>query len=170
LGVGFLGGRDGPRHGIGSDPPDGQDGGDRTQGDESAETPRSSVRHVTSAHLLAFAVAVGAIGALTLAAGWAALGRRISRSIVDAGVVIVLVAVGLGAASGLILPTQGPGPADPLHALYAVAALLTVPVARLIGARRDPPRGRDTGRGLGRWLLAGGAITLGLLVRLWQTG
>jgi hypothetical protein len=125
---------------------------------------------VTTIHDLAFVAAAIATGALTLAAAWAALGRGILRSIVDAGVVIVLIAVGVGAATGLILPTQGPGPTDPLHALYAVAAAVAVPVARVIGARRDPPRDRATGRGLARWLVAGGLITLGLLFRLSQTG
>jgi hypothetical protein len=125
---------------------------------------------VTTAHLVAFALTVGAVGALTLTAAWAAVGRRISRSIVDAEVVMVLVAVGVGAVSGLVLPTQGPGPTDPLHALYAVAVLVAVPVARIVGARRDPSRGIDTGRGLGRWLAAGGLVTAGLLFRLAQTG
>ena len=105
-----------------------------------------------------------------LAAGWAALGRRVSRSLVDAGIVIVLVAVGVGALTGLSLPLAGAGPRDPLHALYAAAAMVSLPIARVIGARRDPPRDAATGRGLARWLIAGALVTLGLLFRLWQTG
>ena len=102
----------------------------------------------------------------------AALGLRISRSIVDVIIVIVLVAVGLGVVTGpvILLSAQGAGPGDPLHALYAAAAALTLPLARMVGARRDPPVGRAMSRGLGRWSSAGAVIMLGILFRLWQTG
>ena len=57
-----------------------------------------------------------------------------------------------------------------LHALYAGVAVVALPIARVVGARRDPPAGRTTSRGIGRWLVAGSLVTLGILLRLWMTG
>jgi hypothetical protein len=80
--------------------------------------------------------------------------------------------VGLGVLTGAIrvLAAQGAGPRDPLHALYAAAAAITLPVSRVVGGRRDPPRGLTTSRGIGRWVSAGSVVMLGILLRLSQTG
>jgi hypothetical protein len=54
-------------------------------------------------------------------------------------------------------------PSDPLHFLYAVIALATVPLLRYTAGRRGSPR-------IGWWVAAGGLVTLGSLLRLWVTG
>jgi hypothetical protein len=58
---------------------------------------------------------------------------------------------------------SGRGPADPLHFVYAMVALVALPVVRLEAMRRRSTR-------VGWWVCAGGLITLGALLRLWATG
>ena len=131
---------------------------------------RGTVRRVTPVHVILAAIAAGGTVTLLVAAALAASGRPILRTLVDALLVIVLTAIVAGAATGGVLLAVGPGPADVLHALYAGVAVVALPIARVVGARRDPPAGRTTSRGIGRWLVAGSLVTLGILLRLWMTG
>jgi hypothetical protein len=121
-------------------------------------------------HAILATIAAGSVAALGIAAVPAAAGRPVSRTLIDALLVIVLTATVIGAATGGVLLAIGPGPADVLHALYAGVAVVALPFARVIGARRDPPVGLSASRGLGRWLVAGALVTLGVLLRLWMTG
>jgi len=121
----------------------------------------------------AFVTAAAALG-LTLAAGLAALGGGVTRRTLDrillAGIVAALVAI----VSGPLLLAAGRVLADPLHALYGAVALLAGPVTRGAAMRETVRRGARPGRQatttLGRWLVAGGLVTLGALLRLWMTG
>jgi hypothetical protein len=75
---------------------------------------------------------------------------------------LLLVAAALALGPVLVL-ARGVGPADALHLVYAVVALLAMPLARLEAMRRRSAR-------LGWWVCAGGLVTLGALLRLWATG
>ena len=64
--------------------------------------------------------------------------------------------------TGVLGPLGGRWPGDPLHFLYAALALAILPFARYLG------RGSD--HATVRWVLVGGVVQIGLLVRLWMTG
>ena len=112
--------------------------------------------------------AVLAAGAAVLGA-LAGLGVLVGRAVrlwIDRLVLAVLAVVAanllLGAVVAL-LASGGRGPADALHLVYAMVALLTLPVLRLETMRRRSAR-------VGWWVCAGGLVTLGALLRLWATG
>ena len=67
----------------------------------------------------------------------------------------------MGIASGLVVLLTGGHPADPLHFLYAVAALLVLPVVRFWG-RLERHRAAVLG--------VGGGLLAALVLRLFQTG
>jgi hypothetical protein len=126
--------------------------------------PSAAVLHAW----LAAAVAVLTVGATllgALAGSGVARGRAVRRWL-DRLVLAVLAVVAanllLGAAVAL-LASGGKGPADLLHLVYAMVALLTLPVLRLEAMRRRSAR-------IGWWVCAGGLVTLGALLRLWATG
>jgi hypothetical protein len=110
----------------------------------------------------ALAIVVGTIGVVVLVAtiGWSRLGRP-GRLAVDRAILAAIVAVLVAIGSGLLLVIGGPRPSDPLHFVYATAALLVLPVVRF--AQRLAGR-----RAL--WIAVGAAVLLGLVVRLAQTG
>jgi hypothetical protein len=126
--------------------------------------PSAAVLHAW----LAAAAAVLAGGATVLGAlsGLGVTGGRGARLWLDRLVLGVLAVVGanllLGAAIAL-LAAGGRGPADPLHLVYAVVALVALPAVRLEAMRRRSTR-------VGWWVCAGGLVTLGALLRLWATG
>jgi hypothetical protein len=126
--------------------------------------PSAAVLHAW----LAAAVALLTVGATllgALAGSGVARGRAVRRWL-DRLVLAVLAVVAanllLGAAVAL-LASGGKGPADLLHLVYAMVALLTLPVLRLEAMRRRSAR-------IGWWVCAGGLVTLGALLRLWATG
>jgi hypothetical protein len=126
--------------------------------------PSAAVLHAW----LAVAAAILAAGAtvLGLLAGLGRIGGRGARLWMDRMVLGVLAVVGvnqlLGAAVAMFAP-GGRGPADPLHFVYAMVALVALPVVRLEAMRRRSTR-------VGWWVCAGGLVTLGALLRLWATG
>ena len=71
------------------------------------------------------------------------------------GVGVALVA----AVAGALALVTGHGPGDPLHFVYAVVAVLALPIARAWG---DAPRPGP--------MLIGGIALLGVTLRLFQTG
>ena len=93
---------------------------------------------------------------LVAAAGW--FRPPMSRTWLDRAVLVgtgtALVAALVG---GLAFLTAS-GPGDPLHVLYAVLAVVALPVARAWG---DAPRPGP--------MLLGGLVLLGVTVRLFQT-
>lgn len=109
---------------------------------------------------LAIVVALAGVALLVAGVGWGRLGRpgllAVDRTIL-AALVLVLVAI----ASGLFLFVGGPPPADPLHFLYAAAALAVLPIVRFGGV---------FGRRRALWLAVGAVVLVGLVVRLAQTG
>ncbi len=74
-------------------------------------------------------------------------------------VVIVLV---LGAALGAVMLVTGSGPRDGLHLVYGVLAVVTLPIAALVGSARS--RGQQAGVGL----IATVMLVL-IVLRLFQT-
>ena len=126
--------------------------------------PSAAVLHAW----LAAAAAVLTVGATVIGAlegSGVARGRAV-RLWLDRLVLAVLAVVAanvlLGAGVAL-LGSGGKGPADLLHLVYAMVALLTIPVLRLEAMRRRSAR-------IGWWVCAGGLVTLGALLRLWATG
>lgn len=88
--------------------------------------------------------------------------RPPTRLWLDRAILLCLVALAVAIASGLIVLVTGPGPRDPLHFVYAVAAPVILGLARWWGASLE---GRQA------WAVAGaGAIVVVLVIRLAQTG
>ena len=114
-----------------------------------------------AAVVAAGAVVLGALAGLGLAAG------RSARLWLDRLVLGLLAVVTANVALGGLVAFLGlggrSGPADPLHLVYAAAALVALPVARFEVERRGSTR-------VGWWVCGGGLVTLGALLRLWATG
>ena len=119
----------------------------------------------------AFAVTV----ALALAAMWSAVdgrrshGTRDHRFAVDRLLLLNIAVVVANVAAGTLLAVGGARPADPLHLLYGVAAIVALPLGWILGGRpardRRPSRARrDAG------VLAAGLVLLGIEARLLATG
>ena len=126
--------------------------------------PSAAVLHAwlaaASAVLTAGATVLGALSGSGVARG------RAVRLWLDRLVLAVLavVAADLLLGAGVALLASGAkGPADLLHLVYAIVALLALPVLRLEATRRRSAR-------IGWWVCAGGLVTLGALLRLWATG
>ncbi len=128
---------------------------------DAAEVQPAKAAMLVDLHLV-LAIVVAASG-LALAVV-IVLGHVVGRPFRSGRDRVILVAIGATAASivlGLVLLATGPGPADPLHFLYAVVALVVLPAIRFwdrLAARR------------GLWLGVGGVVLALLAVRLFQTG
>ena len=130
---------------------------------------------MTAAHQFGALAIIGVTIALAVAAAWSwVTGRRTGgrldhRFAVDrlllAVEALVAVEIGLG---GLLLATGG-RPADPLHLLYGVAALVTLPIGWAWGGRPDRAGPATRSRRDG-WLLLATLILLGVELRLVMTG
>src|SRR5439155_3134230 len=108
------------------------------------------------------AAAIGAAG-LVLVAAASAITARPLQPLLDRLILGELVALALAVAAGALLLVTGHRPSDPLHLLYAVAALAALPVARF--AVPSLRAGRR------RWVVVVGAVALvALPVRVWRTG
>jgi hypothetical protein len=119
--------------------------------------------NITALHATLAAVTAAAGVALVLSGGWAAM-RRHASSIRVVLLVrqVALVAAVLALIVGGVLFAQGHRPHVALHYLYAVLALVTVPLA--IGlAAREPRRG-------GWYHLGAGVVLLLMCFRLAATG
>lgn len=109
---------------------------------------------------IALLVAISALAVLIVAAV-GRIGGRDVRFALDRAILAGLGLVSAGVVVGLVILVTGGRPADPLHLLYAVVALVILPIARFwdrLASHR---------------LLAvgiGGLILVGLVVRLFQTG
>jgi heme A synthase len=125
--------------------------------------------HVTLAVVAAIASLVVIAAAIWSAvAGRRSAGHRDHRSAVDRAVLVVLGSVLAAGLIGAVMLATGSRPGDPLHFLYGPAALIALPVAISVGARR-------TGTGSSRvrrdvWTAGGGLVLLGIALRLFATG
>jgi hypothetical protein len=99
-------------------------------------------------------VAVSLVGVAT---------RRWNRLLGDRLVLAVLGATGLAALLGAGVAVTSRAPSDALHFVYAVVALVVLPIARYIG--RSGSDRRRAG-----WLALGSLVQLTVFVRLLQTG
>ena len=130
---------------------------------------------MTSAHqLLAFAVIAVTIALLAAclwswSAGRSSGGERDHRFAVDRLLLAVEALVAVQIALGGLLLATGQRPSDPLHLLYAVASIVTVPIGWAWGGRPDRS-GVVSRRHRDGWLVIAAAILLGIELRLLATG
>jgi hypothetical protein len=115
---------------------------------------------VHAAAAIATAACGGVLGLLAL--GGLITGRSF-RLALDRLILVGLVAAGVAIVTGPVLWWLGRQPGDPLHLLYAVAAAVALPLTRFVLPATDWRR-----RAV--WLALGGALVIGLVVRLAQTG
>ncbi len=116
---------------------------------------------ITTAHQV-IALLVAATGLVLVAVVAVGAGRRRpARFAADRVILAALALVSVGIATGLVVLLTGGRPADPLHLVYALAALLVLPVVRFWGRLE---RHRTVMLGVGGVLLAA------LVLRLFQTG
>ncbi len=131
--------------------------------------------------------ALAAAGVLVLApAGYILLRRDASPApripaALDWLVLAVPLLAAFAAVLGIVLLAGTGGPRDGLHAVYGAVAVVTLPLARIMGA--GPPPGPEAEaadaarsapaeltRQLAAWLALGALVTLGTLLRLAGTG
>jgi hypothetical protein len=136
---------------------------------------REARSNVTSAHqLLAFAIMAITVALLaTCLWSWLAArrsgGEQDHRFAVDRLVLLVEAVVAVQIGIGGLLVATGDRPSDPLHLLYGVAALATLPVGWAWGGRPDRT-GAVSRRHRDGWLLIATGILLGVELRLLATG
>ena len=114
-------------------------------------------------HLASFWAAAALTLTLGAVAAWDVLTGRLHRLALDRLVLALLAVLVIAGAVGIAILLAGPGPPDPLHLVYGVAAPAVVAVARWLG-RRPVPRRRAG------WLAAGALALGGVLLCLWTTG
>jgi len=105
-------------------------------------------------------VAVAAVATGVAVVVGARLGRP-GRLVIDRLILAALAVILANELIGLVLLVTGTRPADPLHFLYALVALVTLPIVRFWGTLQ-PWRAAA--------LAIGALVLLGLVVRLFQTG
>lgn len=106
-------------------------------------------------------LAVACLGAAVVAWLWA---RPIPVPVLLDRVLLLQAAVlGLALVTGVWVALTSGSPRDPLHLAYGAAVLVPLPVARYI-ARTGTPRRRAA------YLALGALTTVGLVMRLFQTG
>lgn len=115
--------------------------------------------------VMALLLALGA--ALVFAAGDRPAGARLGR-LVDATWVVTLVAAALAFILGPLLLATGRVLADPLHALYGVAALASLPLATVVGIARSTGPGHHPSRYA--WVTGGALVMAALAFLLEQSG
>ena len=130
---------------------------------------------VATAHygftIAAMSLTLGISVVAAVAAFLRPLERRAIDAVINLNALAILAALLLGAV--LLL---GRGLDDPLHALYAVVALVAVPLARILAVpapSTDPlamAEARVIDRRAARWVFFASLVTLGVLVRLAMTG
>ena len=119
---------------------------------------------------IATTVALAATSAWSLADGRRSGGRRDHRLAVDRLILAVLALVTANVlVGGALAAGGGARPADPLHLLYGVAALVALPAGWALGGRPGSD-GRRTRIRRDLWVLVAAAILVGILVRLLATG
>src|SRR3954447_7819501 len=129
---------------------------------------------ITGAHQLFGYASVAVTLVLLVVASWSALAARTSSGVrdhrfaVDRAILGLLAVVAVAGLVGLGLLVGGRRPAEPLHLLYGVAALVTVPVGYWL-ARRGGVRSSAGGR-RDAWVAVAALVLLGIELRLFMTG
>ena len=124
---------------------------------------------MTEAHQLAAIAVIGVTVVQLSVASWSWFsargsgGTRDHRFAVDRSLLVLEGLIGLSLVLGLILLAAGRRPADPLHFLYAVVALVTVPAGGWWGGGGGRRR-RDA------WVAVFAVVLLGIEARLLMTG
>jgi hypothetical protein len=121
------------------------------------------VRYVDQLHALLAWVAVAGTLALLAAAILTATGRVASHLLLDRAILVQSGTMTVAVLSGLAAPVAGRLPADPLHFLYAIVALVVAPSVRAWTRAADDRR-------QGRWQVVAAAVALGAVLRLFMTG
>ncbi len=130
---------------------------------------------MTGVHEFLGRAVFGLAAALVIAAAWSVVdGRRSSgaldhRFVVDRLILLNVAVILANVLAGALLAAGGARPADPLHLLYGVAAVVVLPLGRTLGGRPGPI-GRPSRVRRDAWVLAAALVLLGIEVRLVTTG
>ncbi|MFL5673653.1 MAG: hypothetical protein ACJ779_01475 [Chloroflexota bacterium] len=131
---------------------------------------------MTSSHqllgwlMVALSGALVAVGAWSVATGRRSGGRADHRFAVDRLFIVVLASVMIAVASGLLLLATDHRPADGLHLLYGVVAVVVLPIGYVVGLRTARPETGRLMRQRDAWAVVAGIFLLGIAVRLFGTG
>jgi hypothetical protein len=130
---------------------------------------------VTGIHEFLGRAAAGLAATLVVAAAWSIVdGRRTSgaldhRFVVDRLILLNVAVVAANVLAGALVAAGGGRPADALHLLYGVAAVVVLPLGWTLGGRPGPNRRPSRAR-RDAWVLAAALVLLGVEVRLVATG
>ncbi len=130
---------------------------------------------MTGVHELLGRAALGLAVAVVAAAVWSVVdGRRTSggvdhRFVVDRLILLNVFVVVANVLAGGLLAVGGARPGDPLHLLYAVAAVVVLPLGWTLGGRAAQD-GRPSRARRDAWVLAAALVLVGIEVRLAATG
>jgi hypothetical protein len=113
-------------------------------------------------HYTFAAVAALALAATLAVAGVALVSGRSGQPWLDRMILVQSALVALAMLTGLPGPLAGRPPPDSLHYLYAVVALIAIPIARYVGRRTD--------RAAAGWVAGACGVEAVVLLRLWMTG
>jgi len=105
----------------------------------------------------------GAVGGLVVVSLVGVVWPARVRFLLDRAIIVVLAIMGTAILVGALLPVIGPGPRDPLHFLYALAAPAVVGVARYLG-RNSSMRRRAA------YMTLASVVVFGIVYRLFSTG
>lgn len=117
--------------------------------------------------VLAMALLLALGAAFVFMAGDRPAGARLGR-LIDATWVVTLVAAVLAFVLGPLLLATGRVLADPLHALYGVAVLASLPLFTVVGIARATGPGHHPSRYA--WVAVGALVLAALAFLLGQTG
>jgi hypothetical protein len=129
---------------------------------------------ITGAHQLLGYASVAVTLVLLVVASWSALAARTSSGVrdhrfaVDRAILGLLAVVAIAGLVGLGLLVGGGRPADLLHVIYGVAALVTAPVGYWLARRRAGQTSGHVRRDM--WVVVAAVVLLGLELRLFMTG
>ena len=130
---------------------------------------------MTGVHELLGRVALGLAFALVAAAPWSVADARRTagaidhRFVVDRLILLNVFVIVANVLAGALLAVGGARPADPLHLLYGVAAVVVLPLGWTLGGR-TVQTGRPSRARRDAWVLAAALVLVGIEVRLLATG
>lgn len=131
---------------------------------------------MTAAHQSVAWIGVGLTGLVLAAAVWSVLAARRSggrddhRFAVDRALIAAEAAIVLAVVAGAAVLAQGIPPADALHLLYGVLAVVALPLGWLLGGRAAPGAVTPTRLRRDTWIGVAAAILLAIELRLFVTG